>query len=365
MNEQTKYFIAFSCVPAIGPTKFNLLYSYFSSLATAWQAPYSELLQSGLDEKSTKELITVRNKINLDEILETLDKHNIQVLTLENPDYPPLLKQIHNPPFLLYYKGILSDPRDEFAISVVGTRKISTYGKQVTHHLVSDLTHHQLVIVSGLAFGVDALAHQTCLEAGGRTIAVVACGLDKNSIYPAANLDLAKDIVSSGGLILSEYPPFTQPQKFFFPQRNRIVSGLSLGTLVIEAPLKSGALLTAKLALDQNREVFATPGNILSANSAGPHQLIKLGAKLVSETEDILDTLNLSSAESFLTAKKIIASSPLEAKILKNLSHEPTHIDELIRLSGLDSATINSTLTLMEITGKVKNLGAMMYVISR
>jgi len=336
--ENKKYHLAFSLIPAVGPTKFKRLNNHFSTLKQAWQADLSEYLKSGLDEKTSQEIIESRNKINLDEQLEFLKKENISLVSLEDEDYPQLLKETYGPPFVLFYQGKLKDERDEFSLSVVGTRRMSPYGKQVTGALTSDLARNNLVIVSGLALGIDSEAHQAALTEKARTIAVVGSGLSAKVFYPKANLNLAKKIIAEDGLILSEYPPLVEPQKFFFPQRNRIVSGLSLGTLVIEAPINSGALLTARLALEQNREVFAVPGSIFQANCLGPNNLLKMGARAVTTAEDL---------------------------ILKNLSHEPMHVDELKRLTKLDTNVINSTLTLMEMKGKARNLGGMMYVLAR
>ena len=362
-----KYYFAFSCVPSMGPARFKRIQEYFNTLEQAWQASLGEFLAAGLDEKTATDIAAVRNKIDLDLELEKLDQEKITLLTKDDPDYSKLLKEIYGAPFLLYAKGTLKDIRDNFSVAVVGTRKISTYGKQVTEKITKDLVRANLAIISGLSTGIDTQAHEATLAEHGRTIAVVGSGLDKKVLYPPSNFYLAEKIIAEGGLVLSEYPPLTGPQKFFFPQRNRIVSGLALGTLVVEAPVTSGALITAKIALDQNREVFAVPGNILTENAIGPNNLIKMGAHAVSEAQDILLTLNLFNDKiaGLETAKKIKASNNEEKLILDCLSFEPCHIDDIIRITGLDSATINSTLTLMEMTGKVKNLGVMMYVLAQ
>ena len=292
MIDKKQYF-AFSLVKGLGPINFQKLYSYFPSIVHAWQAPYSELVRSGLQEKVVMEIIETRNKVNIEEELEKIYSQNIDVVTLNDNNYPKLLKQISNPPFLLYYKGKLNDPRDVNSVAVVGTRKISEYGKRVTQNIVTELVKYNLSIVSGLASGIDAVAHQTCLDNNGRTIAVLGFGLNSNVFYPKENIQLAQDILNNNGLILSEYPPHTRPERYFFPQRNRIVAGLSLGTLVTEAPKRSGALLTAKLALDYNREVFTIPGDINSVNSQGPHDLIQTGAKLVTTADDIITEIPL------------------------------------------------------------------------
>lgn len=276
----------------------------------------------------------------------------INKITIENPSYPKLLKEIYDPPKELYVWGDLR-PEENYPLAVVGTRKISSYGKQITIDLVRNLTKAGLTIISGLALGVDGLAHQTCLDVNGRTIAVLGSGL--NRIYPSIHQKLAEKIVKAGGAVISEYPPETGPTKWNFPARNRIIAGMSLGVLVIEAPEASGALITARFALDFGREVFAVPGNINNQNSIGTNRLIKLGAKPVTKAEDILESFNLELALEF--KKEIKPASKEEAIILEILGQEPTHIDEIIRKSKLESPIVSSTLTIMEITGKVRHIG--------
>jgi DNA processing protein len=254
---------------------------------------------------------------------------------------------------------------DGFTLAVVGARKYSTYGAQVTEKLIRELAFNKLTIVSGMALGIDTLAHTAAINAGGKTIAVIGSGLDQQNIYPSQNRYLADKIQAHGGLILSEYPIGTMPLKHHFPQRNRIISGLSSATLVIEAAEKSGALITAFHALEQNREVFAVPGSIYSGTSEGTNRLISMGAKLVTSAKDIIETLNLADAASYIENKKVIADTNEEKLILDRLSYEAIHIDELKQLTKLDTSIINSTLTIMEMKGMVKNLGNMQYVLSR
>jgi DNA processing protein len=309
------------------------------------------------------EFASARIKIDPDRAWEKLEKENIKIITINDALYPKLLKEIHNPPPLLYYQGKLE--KDEYTLAVVGSRKHTSYGQRLTADMVKKLAGNNLTIVSGLALGIDSLAHSATLEAGGRTIAVLGTGLDKQSIYPSANKYLAEKIVAEDGCLFSEFPLGTPPLKHHFPQRNRIISGLSLGTLVIEAGEKSGALITAFIALDQNREVFAIPGSIYSPASEGPNKLIKLGAKAVNSAEDIIESLNLSQATEHIKAKEIVGETAEEKTIIPFLDHEPKHIDELIRLTKLDTSTINSTLTIMEMKGMIKNLGGMQYVLAR
>jgi DNA processing protein len=362
--ENQKYWVAFSQFTKIGPVRFKKLYNYFPNLGEAWLAPAEDLKKSGLEEEIVGELAARRSTINPDLEWEKLEKEKIKIVTILDKNYPKLLKEIYNPPALLYYKGNLGAISD-FTLAVVGTRKVSPYGEQVAAEITKELARNGLAIVSGLALGVDALAHGSALEVNGQTVAVLGSGLAGQNIYPVSNRYLANKIVSQGGALLSEFPLGMLPLKHNFPIRNRIISGLSLGTLIIEAGLDSGALITARYALEQNREVFAIPGNIYSPSSIGPNNLIKLGAKLVTEANDILEALNLSEATTYLETKNIVPETKEEEILLKFLTKEPIQVDKLINQSGLNTAAVNSTLLMMEIKGKVKNLGGANYVLSR
>ena len=363
-KEDIKYWIGFTKVPSIGPQRFNKLIKAFDNLEQAWQAPILKLEQSGLEDNVIAEIIRIRAEINLEQELEKLEKEEVSVITIADEKYPKLLKEIYSPPPLIYYRGEL--PKDEdFLLAIVGTRKFSQYGKQVTEMITADLAQNKITIVSGLALGIDSIAHNTTLEVNGKTIAVLGCGIEKTNIYPSSNRFLAEKLIQQGGCIISEHPIGTPPLKQHFPRRNRLISGLSLGTLVIEAPEKSGALITARNSLEQDREVFAVPGNITSTNSQGVNSLIKMGAHLVSNAEDILDVLNLKQATEYLEASEIVPDSKEEAQILEHLTREPIHVDELTRLTNLSVQVINSTLTLMEMKGRVKHLGGMKYVLAR
>jgi DNA processing protein len=359
-----KYWVAISRCPKIGAIRLVKLFNFFHSMEEAWRASFSELQRAGLDESIVHDFLAQKMIVNPDTEWEKLVKENISVLTINDPGYPKLLKEIWNPPAILYVRGVLP-PDNEYNLAVVGTRKISIYGRQLASLLTGELVQNGFNIISGLALGVDALAHQTTVRLGGKTIAVLGSGIDSESIYPAGNRFLASEIIKTGGAIISEYPLGTLALPGNFPLRNRIVSGLALGTLVIEAAEESGALITAQCALEQNREVFAVPGSIFNPTSAGPNKLIKMGAKAVTSTKDILETLNLAAAADFMQNKKILPSSPEEKKIMSNLSTEPLHIDKLIAASGLDAAKIGAILTLMEMKGMVKNLGGMNYVIGK
>ena len=284
----------------------------------------------------------------------------IRKITLQDKEYPAILKEIHDKPKELYIKGKF-DSEDKTAIGIVGTRNYSQYGKQVALDIAGALAKLGITIVSGLAKGIDTFAHQAALENKGRTIAVLGGGIDKKSFFPSINYRLGEKI-SQHGAVISEYPPGTRGTQFTFPQRNRIISGLSLGIIVIEAPEKSGALITAALALEQNREVFAVPGSIYEKNSLGTNQLIKAGAKAVTCVEDILEELNLLH---LLKAEKnkIKPENKEEEIIFSVLSLQPIHIDEIIKKSGLPTGVVNSTLMILELKKAVRNLGKGNYVL--
>ncbi len=361
MDDTRKYLIALSHFPKFGPKSLLKLTKHFSNLENAFKAPLKNLIDAGINEKIALEFIDFRKNLFPDKIMENLLRENIKISVLGDTDYPKLLKEIYDPPALLFYKGLIDDKND-FSLAIVGTRNLSSYGQLALEKIMDGLCLSQLTIISGLALGIDTLAHTAAIDQGKRTIAVLGTGVDHRSVYPRANLRLAEQIVGSGGAIISEFPPGTEPMPYNFPQRNRIISGMTLGTLVIEAGEKSGALITAKSAIEQNREVFAVPGSIMNPMSAGPNLLIKQGAVPVLSAGDILEVLHLEQVNGYVASKKMIPESQEEALILTCLSHEPKHINELIRLTKLTTSVINSTLILMEMKGMARNMGDMMYV---
>jgi len=279
---------------------------------------------------------------------------------MEDKNYPKLLKEIKEPPKVLYYRGELN-PGDQ-CFAIVGTRRCSDYGKQVALEMAGDLAEAGLIIVSGLAPGIDTFSHATTVERGKRTIAVLGTGLDEKTIYPQSNLKLAQRILETGGCLISEYPPGTPGSKFTFPQRNRIISGLSLGVLVVEAKEKSGALITADWAKKQGRKIFAIPGPIHSLNSKGCHYLIKHEvAKLVENANDILKELNLPPTT---RPGGVEGENEEENLILKTLEEKALYVDKIIEKTKLSAASIASSLAILEIKGKVRNLGNNVYAIS-
>ncbi len=358
--EQLKYRIAFSHVPGIGRVKLSLLESYFGDLERAWQASPTQLKAANLDAKAADSLAKVRSALDLDQEEGKLARYNVKALALDDPAYPPRLKEIYDYPPLLYVRGEIL-PEDESAVAVVGTRRPTMYGKQAAEEITADLARSKITIVSGLAAGVDSVAHRAALQAGGRTIAVAACGLDL--VYPGSHVALARQIMERGALV-SEFALGTKPKAEHFPQRNRIISGMSLGVLVVEADDHSGALITARKALEHNRDVFAIPGSIYSQMSRGTNRLIQDGAKMVLTPADILEELNLNMAVRQIEMKNLVAITDTEAQVLGYLTKEAMHVDELCHCSGLPAATITGTLALLELKGLARHMGSMNYVLA-
>ena len=356
-----KYYNALNTIDGLGAKKMHKLVEYFASSNKIWNASLSQLIASGIGESLAQIIVRSRPLINPEEEWNKLEKENILIFCKNDPEYPELLKQIPDNPFLIYMKGNLDCLKFPL-VAVVGSRKITNYGIQVARGLSRDLAASGICVVSGLAFGVDAASHSGALSAKGKTIAVMGNSLDNAHIYPRSNFNLSQDILNGGGLLVSEFPVPTKPNKGTFPARNRIMAGMSLGTLVIEAAEKSGSLITANLALDYNRDVFAVPGSIFSPQSTGTHKLIKEGAKLVCCAEDILSELKLNLATIVEERIGNIELSESEEKICKTLSHESLHIDIIAKLTKLDTSTISSSLAMLEIKGAIKNAGGQNYI---
>ena len=291
-------------------------------------------------------------------------KEKIAVIKKSSPNYPEILKEISGAPKQLYVRGEL--PKNhEMNFAIVGTRAASEYGRTLASKIAKELAELGFNIVSGLAIGIDTEAHYGALEGAGpagsgagKTIAVVGSAIDDNSIYPGSNLKLVKRIIASGGAVISEYAPGTKSEIWFFPERNRIISGLSRGVLVVEAPEKSGALITARLALEQNRDVFAIPGSIFSKNSAGTNTLIKSGAKVVTSIDDILEELNLTELKAKKESGDIKDISDKEKIILNIIEKEPIHIDKICETSKMAASQVLSAVSVLEIKGIIKNIGS-------
>lgn len=356
--DQRKYWIGFNLVKGIGAVRFQQIRGYFGDLSIAWHAPAEAFQEIGLPGRVLKNLFSLRDEIDLDQLYESILSTDTTVLTLLDEQYPRLLKEIDQAPPVIYVSGSLS-PADEFAVAMVGTRRVTAYGQQVTRDTSTYLAGHGLTIVSGLARGVDAMAHQHALQAGGRTIAVLGSGVDV--IYPPENRKLAEAIVDNGAII-SDYPLGTQPEGINFPPRNRIISGLSLATIVVEAGERSGALITADFAVEQGRDVFAVPGNVFSPASRGTNRLIQKGAYVMVSPQDVLDVLDLSQVEDYKDARQTLPADTIEARILQVMGYEPIHVDEICNEAGLPVDKISAALTMMELKGMVQHVGGMRYV---
>ncbi len=356
-----RYWVGFNRVRGIGPLRLRALLDAYGSVERAWHASADQLRSAGLDGRSIGNLLRARSELDLDRELKRIEAAGARVLTWDSPHYPHLLLETDAPPPVLYVKGELTQD-DAWAVAVVGTRRASTYGREVTRRLAGALARNGITIVSGLARGIDGMAHRAALESGGRTIAVFGCGIDH--IYPAEHRQLASRIATQGALV-SDYPLGTRPEARNFPPRNRIISGLSLGVLVTNAGKSSGALITADFAAEQGRDVFAVPGSILTQGSIGPNRLIQDGAKLVTKAEDVLEELNLTMVAEQTEARQVLPEDATEAALLQHLSPEPTHVDELQRQSNLPISRVTSTLAMMELKGMVRQVGGMNYVVAR
>lgn len=342
----------------IGSARLRKLLDAFGDIESAWEATEAELLGAGLDRRSARALVEARGSIDLDEELDRIRSLGVQVLTWADEAYPQRLHELDSPPPVLYVRGGL-EARDRWAVAVVGTRRPAAYGRSVARDIGALLGSAGVTVVSGLARGIDAIAHQAALDAGGRSIAVLGSGLDR--VYPPEHARLADRLAASGAL-LSDYPLGTVPEAANFPPRNRLIAGLSLVVVVVEAGESSGALITADFAAEQGREVFAVPGSIYSRASQGSHQLIASGARLLSKPEDVLEALNLDVAVRQEVAQLALPDDPVEARVMELLSGDPVHVDELQIRAGLPAAQLGASLAMLELKGRVRQVGGMHYV---
>jgi DNA processing protein len=361
MSEE-KYWLGFNLVKGVGPAKVQALLNNFGDLRSAWNAREAQLRKIGFDKRAIDSFLTTRAELDLDQCLADVQTIGVSLLTWNSEAYPSYLREIDGAPPLVYVHGSLEEI-DRWAVAVVGTRRLTSYGRQVTQELVTGLVLNGVTIVSGLARGIDAIAHKSALDHGGRTIAVLGSGPD--CIYPPENRSLARQIVNGRGAVISEYGMGVQPEAKNFPPRNRIISGLSLGVIVVEAGDRSGAGITARFALEQGRDVFAVPGNIYSPASVGTNRLIQQGAKLVIGVDDVLEELNLAMVLEHSAVQLALPETEDESAIFANLSAQPVHVDDLSRSTGLSSSVVSSTLTLMELKGMVRQVGGMNYVVAR
>lgn len=352
----TRYWVALCRISEFGARRIRLLWEYFGSAKDAFTATEANLSRTGLPARAVAALLAEREKINPDAEWINLLEQGFRVTTLADPDYPRLLRQIYDPPALLFYRGdlsVLAAP----CVAVVGSRKATAYGRAAATRLAADLARAGVVVVSGMARGIDTCAHLGALQGGGRTAAVLGCGLD--ICYPRENRPLREKIVQAG-VLLSEFPPGTEPKAPHFPQRNRIISGLSLATVVVEAAEKSGALITADCALEQGREVFAIPGSINSPYSRGCHKLLKEGAAMLEEAGDVLLELGLAPpARERQLAQGLM---PQQQVVLAVLEFEPVHFDALLERCSLDVQVLAAILVELELLLLVKKLPGNYYL---
>lgn len=359
--EHTRYYLGFNLTPGIGPARLARLVERCGSIAAAWGADPFELAAAGLDGKTSAALLSARARLDLDAELARAARAGVALLTLDDAGYPALLRESPGAPPLIYVLGSLT-AADDWAVAVVGTRAPTAYGREAAYTIASDLAAAGVTVVSGLALGVDTVAHEAALAAGGRTVAVLGSGVDRP--YPERNRRLAERIVAQGALV-SDYPLGAMPVAANFPPRNRIISGLSRATLVAEAGERSGALITVGFALDQGRDVFAVPGPIFARPSAGCNRLIRSGAGLARSAADILADLDLTAASVQREARAELPADPAEAALLALLTGEPQHIDELGRAAGLPAHSAAAALAILELKGLARQPAPLHYVLGR
>lgn len=357
-----KFWIAFSSIEEIDSTFVQRLYNYFGDIETAFNASLADLSRiDGLNIKKAQNFIEKRSKINPDKVLDEILRRKLSFVTFEDENYPYLLKNISNPPVVLYIKGDLRICNLEKTLAVVGSRRASTNAKDVLAKVLAGLRNTDICVVSGLASGIDTCAHHGALSNNLKTIGVIASGFD--FVYPAANRELYKKIEEGGGAILSEYFPTFQPLQFRFPHRNRIVSGLSYGTLVAEAAAKSGALITANLCLEQGRELMCIPGLVSNPNTEGIYKLLKNGATMVTDANDILNSLNWEVKPAQQLKMNLSEFSQEEKKILNSIEIEPKGFDAISTETGLKADNILVNLTMLEVKGLIKQIEGEKYKI--
>jgi len=355
------YWAAFNLVKGIGAVRLKGLLDYFGSLEAAWKAPAEQLRSAGLPPKAVESLLRTRVEHDPQQVLDDLQRKGIRALTWEDENYPRRLREIDQPPPVLYVRGDFAI-EDEWSVAVVGTRAVTAYGRQIADELGAFLAYHRITLVSGLARGVDRIAHEAALKQGGRTIAVLGSGVD--NIYPPEHQKLAERMMEQGAVV-SDYPPGTPPDSTNFPPRNRIISGLSLASVIVEASETSGALITATFAVNQGREVFAVPGSIYAAHSKGTNRLIRDGARPLLRYEEILETLDLGKVQEYRAAQLALPGDPVEACLMQVLESEPRHVDEICAQSGLPIEQVSATLTVMELKGMVRQVGGMNFSLIR
>ncbi len=336
------------------------LFKNFNSGEAAWCASQSKLAALGLHKETIERIFQTRSTLHPEAVWQPMAANHIDAVLKNNDHYPVLLAEIPDAPALLFVRGTTKALKN-YCVALVGTRKFSDYGKAVATKIGRDLARAGVTVVSGLARGVDGLAHEAALDVEGQTVAVIGSGLDKPSLYPREHWRLAEAMVERGGCVLSEYPPGVGPERHHFPERNRIIAGVSLAVLVVEAPEKSGALITAYQALEYNREVMAVPGRIFDANAQGTNILLSKGATLVTSAADVGAALGLEMKErkKEITTPKL---SDLEQRVLMTLNVEPQLIDTIVTRAALPISTVATTVTSLELQGFIKDVGGKQYI---
>jgi len=360
VDEQLRQHLRLALIPGVGPLTRQRLLAQFGSVEQVLRATSGELMGvQGIGPKLAKQMVAARSELNVEEQIQMARDNGVGILLEYHDNYPPLLKEIHDPPGVLFTRGTF-EPRDRLAVAIVGTRHASRYGLKQAAQLAASLARAGITVVSGMARGIDSVAHRAALEAGGRTIAVLAGGVLKP--YPPENAQLAEEIARQG-CVVSEVAPTMPPISGMFPQRNRIISGLTLGTIVVEAPDRSGALITARHAWEQNREVFAVPGHMDSRLSSGPHRLIRDGAKLVTSIDDILEELGPMAHEvhrengTTLRVPAEVTLNEVEQKVLQAIETQGSLIDEVTQSSGLPVHRVLSTISVLEMRSLIRRIG--------
>ncbi len=353
---ESAWWIALRQIPQVGPVRIRMLLDHFGAISTAWAAAAPELREV-LPASLVEEMHALRDKTDIAELYSRTTQNGVRVTCLVDDDYPALLKEVPSPPPVLYYRGQLVET-DHAAVAIVGTRKVTAYGREMAHRIASDLAKAGVTIISGLALGVDGVAHRAALDAGGRTIAVLGSGIDV--IYPGAHRDLARKIEAQGAVV-TDYPPGTQPDRFNFPPRNRIISGLSRGVVVIEAPERSGALITVDFAAEQGRDAFAVPGPVHAPASAGCLRILREGATLVRSADDVLEDLHIRKLHREETSPPPVALSDDERRLLAVLSSQPLHLDDIAEALSKSVGEVSGELMMLELQGHVHSAGGGYY----
>jgi DNA processing protein len=361
MIDPKAYWVGFNLVKGIGAARTRTLLDHFGTLEMAWKADKQQLIEAGLGERIIDNLLQVRRQVDLERIWADIEVKGIKVITVQEDGYPRRLKEIDLPPPVLFIRGEIRLD-DDWAVGIVGTRRMTAYGRQVAEELAEFLAHHGVTVVSGLARGVDAISHQAAIKAEGRTYAILGCGVDV--VYPPEHRTLAEEITQHGALI-SEFPVGTAPDSNNFPPRNRIISGLSQAIVVIEAGETSGALITAAFAADQGKDVFAVPGYIHALQSKGTNRLIRDGARPLLKVEDVLEVLNLEQIQEYRQARLEFPLDESEKKVVDVLGEDSMHVDEIQVKSGMSIDKVSSTLVMMELKGMVRQTGGMSYMLVR